>query len=527
MKRLIILGVDGACFDVIGPWMKKGALPGFSMLAESGCLADLCSSTPPLSPVAWTSMVTGVNPGKHGIYDFWLRHWPDEEQLPSFNFATGRDRKAKAFWEYLSEAGRPSMVFNMPCTYPPDPINGLMISGFDAALDKAKGFHPPSLFDEITSEFGEYYQGPLDLISRGDIDKRGEALKDAFVTMAKQKREIYLHLLKNRPWDVFFGVFTESDSAMHAFFDTVSSTDHEQQAIYLVFKEIDEFIQQVLSEFGNDVDFMVVSDHGFTTLDTGIELNTLLDGDGLLQRRYAMRGRLMFALKQRLKWLRPIVMRMKQRRVLPESKAFSIKPWQMDVDFENSRVFFNGVYPYFHVLPGEDPGEVFDEVRKCLLSLTYEDRPVFRDVMRPSDLFEGPCVEGMPEIIGLLHDHFEAGRFGKTGMPGQRGRNDIFTPHVWQGLHAQNGLFMFRGETCSEAGSRLSEQSIFDIAPTVLAHAGLPVPKGMDGNPIPEVLNGREINETDDSIYRDSSSEEMGEDDEKAMAERLDALGYL
>ena len=107
--RVAVIGLDGATFDLIGPWMDDGLLPNLATLRSEGFSSPLRSVVPALSAPAWTTAVTGVNPGKHGIFDFEL---VDREKFITVP-ATSLDRKAKAIWEYLTESERKSVIMRM------------------------------------------------------------------------------------------------------------------------------------------------------------------------------------------------------------------------------------------------------------------------------------------------------------------------------------------------------------------------------------------------------------------------------
>lgn len=529
MRKLFILGVDGATFDIMDPWMEAGKLPAFSKLAKEGRRGPMKSAVPPLSPVAWTSMVTGVNPGKHCIYDFWLRDWPNEEQYPSFTFATGADRKVKAFWELLSEKGKRCIVANMPCSFPPDPINGIMISGMDAAHDKVSAFLPDSIYDEVTANVGDYYLGPLDLVSRrtaaGNSAANRRELSAAVISMARRRREIYSYLASKHEWDVFFGVFTESDMAMHRFFDGISDPEKDpENTVLTVFQEIDQFIDELKAICDDEVDIMVVSDHGFTNVDAALRLNRYLEKEGFLVQRQSKKASLLFLL-QFAEPLRYVVRWLRSRKLLPKKKRTGMKAWQVGIDYENSRVFFNGVYPYFHVLRHASSDEACTALISSLEALEFEGRKVFKEVARCSDVFSGPFTGDIPEVIGVLNEGFESSR-ELTRFAGNK--DEVFCEQVlWEGTHSEHGIFMYSGAGVVPGEEDLEDLSVMDIAPTVLAHLGVPLSTEMDGKGIGEVLGNRQPLIEDYNIYRSHPDQQTDEDHMDTMEERLTALGYL
>lgn len=528
MRKLFILGVDGATFDLLKPWTNEGHLPGFHRLLKEGCHATMKSSIPPLSPIAWTSIATGVNPGKHGIYDFLLKKTSEGSTQPYFTFATGGDRKTKAFWEILSESGKSCIVVNMPCSYPPDPINGVMISGWDAARDKAKAFHPKGLYEEIIERFGDYYMVPIDILSKREMASKdpqsNQRLHEAVLKMTRLRKDILRYLAKKYPWDIYFGVFYETDIAQHRFWNTLEEGSHTESPIFQVYQEIDSFIQDLLNDYGDEIDIMLVSDHGFKPLITGVDLNAYLDQQGFLERRVSIKGKLIFTVLKHFKSLRRILKNIGRSRWVPE-RISNMKPRHMNIDFKNSDVFFEGTYPYFHVLQSGKDKETVPALLQSLADLEYDGNKVFKKILPKEDVFWGPYVDQIPEIIGILNDHFEVAG-AEVFMAKMGGKESVFLDHVWEGNHSENGVFIFRGNDVQ--GKQIETINVFDVAPTVLAHYGLPIPTEMDGLPVIDVLGDREIAYSDYNIYKDESiAATLTPEDQQAIEERLRALGYI
>ena len=529
MKKLFVLGVDGATFDILKPWIAAGHLPGFGQLMSDGCHALLKSTIPPLSPVSWTSIATGVNPGKHGVYDFLMKKEIGGNQRPLFSFARGSDRKAKAFWEIFTEHEKSSIIVNMPCSYPPDPINGQMISGWDSAPDRSLAFHPKNLYDEIKEKFGEYYMGPFDLLDKSEMvhtnPESNRKLHEAMLAITKMRRKVLLYLVREYPWDMFFGVFTETDVVSHRFWHTLDPENFQSSPIFQVYREIDGFILELLKTFGNDIDIMVISDHGFTSLYSGIDLNFLLEQNGFLKRRVSTTGFLLFFLLRRMKTLRRRLKSVLRKNWMP-AKFATMKPRHMNIDFKNSRIFFEGSYPFFYASPGSNNQELFPELKQSLAALKYEGKFVFKDILRNEDAFWGPYSDQIADYVGILNDHFEVA--GADAFMGEGMRNkQVFCDHVWDGNHSENGVFIFKGE--GVPAKQLDRLNVFDIAPTVLAYYGIPIPKELDGKPIEDVLGSREICYSDYNIYKDDSvkGKELTKDESEALEDRLKSLGYL
>ena len=143
-KKVIILGFDGASLELITQWAEQGSLPNFKIIMEKGVHGHLQTTVPPLTPCAWSSFMTGKNPGKHGIYDF--SYLDDQHEL---RIHTANDRISRDLWEYLTDSNLKSFVFNVPFTYPPKNINGIMVSDFTTPSTDVIFTHPSNLKDEI------------------------------------------------------------------------------------------------------------------------------------------------------------------------------------------------------------------------------------------------------------------------------------------------------------------------------------------------------------------------------------------
>jgi Type I phosphodiesterase / nucleotide pyrophosphatase len=160
MDRLLIIGLDGATFDVITPWAQEGKLPNLRKLLENGAHGALKSTIPPMSPPAWTSFMTGKNPGKHGVFDFTAR----KPYSYDIEFVNARWRRAETIWKIMSEEGKRICVLGVPFTYPPEAVNGVMISGIDTpatgGIADATAFHPKALYHEIAANLGGYLISP-------------------------------------------------------------------------------------------------------------------------------------------------------------------------------------------------------------------------------------------------------------------------------------------------------------------------------------------------------------------------------
>ena len=144
--KVVVIGLDGGTLDLMIPWIEEGKLPAFSKIKQKGSYGKLRSTTPYYSAPAWVSMVTGVQPGKHGIYDFFRTDTPKKRIVNS------QYRKAPALWKMLTENGKQSIIVNVPGTFPPEKIDGVMITGLLTPSLDSTYTYPSSIKKDLVPE---------------------------------------------------------------------------------------------------------------------------------------------------------------------------------------------------------------------------------------------------------------------------------------------------------------------------------------------------------------------------------------
>jgi len=186
--RTVIFGVDGLTFRILHPLIERGDLPNFQRLQREGCEGVLESKYPPLTPAAWTSLSTGLKPARHGVYDFWsYDEQPEQESTRKARVQTRR-KGGKAIWNILSEYGKQALVINVPVTYPPEAVNGIMISGYMTPSSETDFTYPTAFKRELYRVVPDYQ---IDL-EYGNIwnqpkPKALESLIDATLRMTEER----------------------------------------------------------------------------------------------------------------------------------------------------------------------------------------------------------------------------------------------------------------------------------------------------------------------------------------------------
>ena len=215
MHRLIIFGVDGGTLEIVRPLVAKGLLPNFARVMERGVAGELGSTFPPMTFPAFTTFMTGKNPGGHGVFDFF-------ERVPGrygVRFVNANSRRSRTLWRMLSDAGRRVAVIGFPVTYPPEAINGIMISGFDAPGIGAKAdrtcFYPTSFYEELRREVGDYVITPtVDMLRAEQHPSEGI---NAILETIERKVRTALYVQSREQWDCFAFMLIESDFAGHRY----------------------------------------------------------------------------------------------------------------------------------------------------------------------------------------------------------------------------------------------------------------------------------------------------------------------
>ena len=493
MKRIWILGWDGADPDLIRRWTDAGHLPHLQRLtAGGGYLGALQGVTPPVTFPAWTTCVTGVCPGRHGILDFTVIP-PGTRRL---RFLTGHDRLVPAVWEHLSAAGARCAVLGVPATWPGTPLTGVLIAGFDAPLGGAvSGSHvyPETLLD--MARRWRYADTDEHFTDRPGWHHR---FAQHLEHRLEDKLAIALDILNAEPWDFFLCVLGESDAASHHFwmFMDRDSPRHQSddvlaQVILRIYRRLDAFLGQVMARADSDTLILVVSDHGFTG--AGVHqasLNRFLESRGWLRRRRHPASGIKRVLLRGI----PVSWRITLARHFPsltgrlESTArFGGIDWALTRAWSEELAYFPSVRLNVSgrdldgVIPEQDYRatvlelcsllETWEPVRRVLPRWTVYDGPAA--ALAPDIVIEPAEINGYPWCFGRWHKRPVTRVLPVEVHAG--GREQGFN-----GVH-RNPAFLAMNAPCRKASPGL-----IDIAPTVLAALRLSVPP-MEGT---SLLNG-------------------------------------
>jgi len=395
--RTIIIGLDGVPFGMIKHFAETGVMPHTAKLISQGIFREMRSSVPEVSSVAWSSMITGDNPGRHGIFGFMDLHAGSYKmKFPNFN-----DLKAPPFWDIWEGE---SVIINVPATYPVKAMNGVLISGF-VSIDFEKSIHPKSLVPDLKRM--EYR---LDVDSQKAHRSMELFLEDLDKTL-DARIEAYHYLWDSVNFQTFMLVFTATDRLMHFLWNAYEDTDHKYHNLFLEhFHKIDAVIGEIAAKISDEDLLIIHSDHGFERLDYDVYINYLLMQEGLLQFEDA-------------------------RNITLDNIDYGTKAFALDP----ARIYINRKdrYPRGAVDQADIP-DILDRLEKLFSSLTIDGRKVIRDIYRKERLYAGPYVENAPEMVLVGAEGFNL----RANIKAEK----LYDKGIFSGKHTQDTAFlMIRG----------------------------------------------------------------------------------
>lgn len=535
-ERVLLIGLDGATWDILDPLVKQGRMPHLAGLIAGGCKGILNSTKPPITPAAWTTFMTGKGPGRHGIIDF-LRYDAAAGRLSFNNYI---EISGKTIWELLSERGYKVGSINLPMTYPPRPVNGFMISGFDTPSVELDFTYPRELKAELLQRYPDYTHEKKwqRRILGGD---RLFAENLGYITQSFQRGcELASFCGQRYGWDVMMVLFKLVDNLQHKawrYLDprTAHCNPRRAEMARQCFEKLDDAIGN-LSRLAADhnASIMIMSDHGHGSLVGKVQPNLLLRQWGYLHlgagaSRFGVRGR-------------QILRRLTGRKnAFADSNGHGVDR-ELAVDWSRTRacVLHAGIYGFCYlnvagrqptgIVPPAEYERLRDELRDRLQTATTRTPdgrvlPLFPEVHKPEELYQCERDEHawLPDLILVPQPGLAVVRKIRGSRPVR-----WLPPRRIEGTHRVEGIFVSQG-----AGFCRGEQihaNIADIAPTLLAGLGLPVPIDMEGRVIHEVFDRPMTVAYEPPGARDVDASEkplLTRAQEAEVAERLSDLGYL
>ncbi|MEJ2207688.1 MAG: alkaline phosphatase family protein [Anaerolineae bacterium] len=552
-NKIMVIGLDGVPLHLIQRWAEGGHLPNLQRLMAGGAVGPLRSTVPPTSGPSWSSFVTGMNPGKTGIYDFLYRR-EGTYHFPPVNASL---RGGKTVWRYLSDAGYHVGVLNLPMSYPVEQVNGFVVSGWMTPYAADDFTHPPELAAELEREIGNYRIYPTETFA----ENRRESFLQASYDLLEMRTRTALYLARSREWDVFTTVFFDTDRFLHQLWHYLTPdhpwrTDREdkESVVHDYFARVDESIGRLLELTDDETMVFVLSDHGMGQANNFIVLNNWLLETGLLRLKGDPLTRLkslMFRRGFTLRNVHQVADRLGLARQAEYVAGYFVDHLLkiaflsfLDVDWSRSRAYSFGRHlgSIYVNLKGREPegivepGAEYEAVRDEIEEMAYEfrdprtGRRLIGQVLRREEIYNGPYLERAPDLI--LRPKEPSDIF--FGLADFGHRKTVAQVYRYSGMHRDDGLLIMNGPGV-RPGDVPTDAAIQDIAPTILHTMGLPVPADMDGRMLegaffPDYLRAFPV-----QIQADSSPPtgdgpaalDYTAEGEKEIMDRLEGLGYL
>ena len=538
-KKVLILGLDSATWDVLDPLMERGCMPNLQKLREQGCSGILDSTEPPLTPPAWTTLMTGVNPGKHKIvafeeYDF------DHNRL---RFTNSSCIAVETMWSYLSRLGYRVASLNMPWTYPPFAVNGVMVAGYGCPGIQFDYTYPPELKDQIHEHIPDYNM--LNRWQKGTMQEE-ERLFAENLSRSKRVLEHSIELASlvdsQYGWDVMLIQIQQVDTMSHRLWRYLTPAGWQRwperaEMIFDLFRHLDDVLGKLAGLASGENNLLVIaSDHGHGPLVAKVKPNNFLRQWGYLNRQ-SLPARLRRRLQRHIRKLKG------KTATWSRGPKDIVEKWGLDWSrtralatfvHEDTFIFLNvkGRQKNGVVRPGREYHELIEQLRKRFLAIRdpRTQAQVFVDAQTPEQLYGTSDIDyrrtgdliligadGYHPIRSLKgEDFFEYSEDGSLG-----------------GCHRHEGMYVLHGQGV-KAGVRLNAH-IADIMPTIYAALGIQLPENLDGkvlhegfvNPLPSVGSEAGVKPSMTVHIPPAQSSQLTAEEEALISEKLSDLGYL
>lgn len=501
-KKLVVVGLDGATWKLLKPLMEEGHMPNLKKIVDNGVNRRLESTMPAMTGPSWATFATGVNPGKHGVFDFMLPN----DSLSNLRVANAKEILVPTIYEMMDQANLTPILVNLPCTWPPRLKNHITITSLLTQGDQ--WIYPASLKNEFEG-FAKYRLTPDEKLRAKEDDSR--YIDDIILHMDEQMACVKW-LWKNKPWDFFYYLFSHSDWVSHsAFVQLVDSRDPKALG---VFKKIDLYLAWFLEQLPQDANLVMVSDHGFKDYRKVFYFNRWLMKEGFLVTKEGGEG-FKETVTRRSKELEKVQSTKKKVRLgsdvfkwlekIPVAERLAkwiyhhiVKPYlplnikvDIGIDFPNTSACFpKGSYltnVYLNDGRKYKDGKIKteEEYQQVLNSLIDkvsavrgpDGKPVVTKIFTKEAVYGDAAPLTAPDLFFELGDYWLDGHF-YTGK--------LFD-HAINNKHDQWGMFAAYGPDIAK-GMSLPDARMCDITPTLLHMLGLPQYDYFDGHALKDIF---------------------------------------
>jgi predicted AlkP superfamily phosphohydrolase/phosphomutase len=474
----ILFGLDGATYTVLDDLVRRGVMPCLGRFMHSGARRVLHSTVPPLTPPAWTSMITGRSPGHHGITNFLQYESPDSRYI---RVITSREVRCETLWSIVSRHGMRAGSLNFVAHNPAPKIDGYVIPGWVAWRWVKKYTHPAGLIDRLKNDIPGFdlkelamdFQQENKAVAGARIEDPEEWI-DLHIRRERQWFEILKHQMRHDRCELVAVVFDGVDKLQHLMWeyldpalepkDPTSGFIRVRDRCWDYFRQIDDFLEQSVGLAGDDGYVFVVSDHGFTGSQEVLYINCWLEQHGYLH------------------WKPDAAHAPEDSHELGDGDPYHLT----QLDLSRTRAFAssagsNGIHIPVRGQRGDDGIErgEYRRVRDELIRALRKDcrdpatgEPIITGVWTREDAFDGPAASLAPDITVSLRD------FGFFSV--LRGRQVLKKRPMVIGTHHPDGVFLAHGPGI-RAQTTLQPTRMVEVAPTLLYSLSIPIPSDLEG----------------------------------------------
>jgi predicted AlkP superfamily phosphohydrolase/phosphomutase len=539
-NKIIVIGLDGATFDIIDPLITRGKLPNIKKIFSEGVRSKLFSSVPPISAPAWVSFMTGKNPAKHGVLGFQTYNL-SKYACYDHSIVTSNSYPKYTIMDILSKNDKRSIAFQIPLTYPVWKINGKMIAGYPTP-DQTKAFCYPESFSE---ELGTLYEYKSDQIAAGSTQEKIDCYSNSLERISEKVEK----LIRNEPFDLFIYVNNTTDWVQHKFWKHQYDIDQPEPYIDLFYEKLDTKIGNIINLMDDDTTLILMSDHGAGTRPTKfLNINHLLKEKGYLipaQKKINLFTR---TNKYWFEWIKeyfPIRYWSKANFSSKfREKIINTRVYKEQINWTETKAYrIPLAYPYTGIninLKGRqqegivEPGSDFENIKNTLYTSLKEFADLHPDliekVYRQEEFYHGPYIDNTPDIIIEINHKYDSGSEIDhliTDIP------PILLQTI-SGYHRPYGIFAAMGKNILK-NKVIKDINIMDIAPTILYLLNLEIDSDMDGRIInnmfnPYYLENNPANysqEIQSVSYLDGENTQVSSEEEEDMMNALYEMGYM
>lgn len=531
MNRTLLIALDGATFTILNPLMEDGVMPFLKRFIGEGTSGELISTPNPLTPPAFTTMMTGRNPGHHGVYDF-IRAEEQDGGL-FFTLINARDVRCETIWSIAGRGDRSITSLNFIAMYPPRPVKGYIVPGFVTSRNLKMNVHPPDLYARLKAISGFEVKDVSWDLDQGRKPLQGlaeEGYEDWIQYNIRKERqwfEITRHLMTTDPTDLTAVVFDGVDKLQHlvwrfldpAFFPKNPSPWELRirEICREYFRKLDGFLEELVQMAGPEARVFMVSDHGFGPTHEIFYANAWLAQNGYLT------------------W----------KDGTPEDDAESLTAEHLrkhyeTIDWDRTTAYVrtsssNGITIRVSDGPGRPgvPPAEYKPFRDRLAAKLSEFRDpvtgerVVKKIATREEAYSGPTMHQAPDLTLTLRDGGFVSILNASSP--LRTRSEV------NGTHRPEGILLARGRGLRK-GAATAPASIADVVPTLLHSLDLPVPEDLEGEVCQtlfesEWMKNRPVRMGPPTLPPEraasGASRDMTADEQSQVMERLKALGYM